>query len=890
MINLTIDNKPVSVEPGATILEAAKACGVKIPYLCHYSKLKKPHGGCRICMVEVEGNPRLLAACTNPVAEGMKVITGSEKVHKARKFVLELLLSDHDARCITCEKDGDCKLQKLAYEYGVEEPRFTGARRNYGVRRDNPFLETDHDKCILCGRCVRVCEEIPAVAAIDFIKRGFATKVSPAYDKALNCVFCGECMYACPTGAINSKIGRYQGRTRDLKAVESVCPFCGCGCNYSLLVKNGRVVKVQPKKNSPVNDGSLCVKGSFGYDFIHHKDRLTTPLIKENGQFRPASWDEALGLVAEKFKVIQAKTGADSIGGFASARCTNEENYLFQKLMRAAVGTNNVDHCARLCHASTVAGLADSFGSGAMTNSIAEIANAKTILVTGSNTPETHPIIALQVFKAVRENGAKLIIADPRQLRFSPYAQVQMRHKPGTDIALFNGLMHVIIKEGLEDKDFIAQRTEGYEELKKVVERYTPEYVENITGVPQEQIIAAARLYATNKPASILYSMGITQHVTGTNGVKTIANLAMLTGNLGRESSGVNPLRGQNNVQGACDVGALPNVYPGYQKVADVAIRAKFEAAWGVKLPANNGLTITEMVKAAGNSLKALYVMGENPMLSDPDLTEVKKHLESLDFLVVQDIFMTETAELAHVVLPVASFAEKDGTFTNTERRVQLLHKAVDSPGEARTDWQILCDLSTRLGYNMSYDHPSQIMDEIASVTPIYGGISFERISKLGLQWPCPDKNHPGTKFLHKDKFSRGLGKFFPIEFQSPPEWPDAEYPLILTTGRVLFHFHTGSMSRRSKGLEEVCPKPYVEINPVDAVKLGISDGEMVKVGSRRGEIQLAAAVNDRCTPGVIFIPFHFKEAAANVLTIAALDPVAKIPEFKVCAARVEKA
>ena len=891
MVNLTIDNKPVRVPAGTSILQAAKRCGIEIPNLCYYSKLKKPYGSCRICLVEVEGVSPLLAACCTPVREGMRVLSDSPRVNQTRKVILELLLADHDARCITCEKNADCKLQQLAYEYGIERGRFSCLSCNYGVRRDNPFFEYDIDKCILCGLCVRVCDEITAAGAIHFSKRGFDTRLNTAYEQPEKCVYCGECMFVCPTGAITSKLGRYKGRKGDLSATETVCPFCGCGCNLYLQTnKKGEIASVLPRRDSVVNNGSLCVKGYFGYDFIRHKDRLSTPLIKENGKFRRAGWEEALDLIAERFGRIKKRFGPDSIAGMSSARCSNEENYLFQKFMRAVIGTNNVDHCARLCHASTVAGLADAFGSGAMTNSIAEIGQAKCIFVTGSNTPETHPVIALQVFKAVRENGAKLIIADPRWLRFTPYAQVWMRQKPGTDVALLNGMMHVIIKEGLQDGAFIAERTEGYEAFAAVVEKYPPRRVQEITGVPAAQIIEAARIYAAGEPATILYSMGVTQHVSGTNAVKAIANLAMLTGNVGKQSSGVNPLRGQNNVQGACDLGALPNVYPGYQKVTDPACRRKFELAWGLELSGKIGLTITEMIKAAGRgTLKALYVMGENPMLSDPDLNQVEKSLKNLDFLVVQDIFLTETAALADVVLPAASFAEKDGTFTNTERRVQRIRKVLSPPGRAKADWRIISELATRMGHPFSYESPARIMEEIARLTPIYGGISYRRIEKVGLQWPCPDKTHPGTKYLHKGRFSRGLGKFNPVEFVPPPEWPDEEYPFILTTGRLLYHFHTGSMTRRSQGLERVCPRAFVEINTRDAERLGIRDGQMVRVSSRRGQIRIQALVGERCPAGVIFIPFHFKEAAANLLTISTIDPVAKIPELKVCAAKIEK-
>jgi formate dehydrogenase alpha subunit len=889
MINLVIDNKPVSVPEGTTILKAAKQCQVKIPYLCEY-RLLKPFGACRMCLVQVKGNPRLLTACTTPVTEGMEVITDSAEIYKARRFVVELLLSDHDCRCITCEKDGNCKLQRLAYEYGIEESRFQGETRGYATDRDNAFLEYEHSKCILCGRCVRVCDEVQAVGAVDFSQRGFRAKISPAFDKPLDCVFCGSCFHACPTGAINSKLARFQGRTADLKQTESVCPFCGCGCNLIMHSKDQKVVRVTPKKDTIVNDGSLCVKGSFGYDFVNHEERLTKPLIKEKGKFREASWEEALSLVAKRLGDIKAKHGADSIGGLSSAKCTNEENYVFQKFMRVCIGTNNVDHCARLCHASTVAGLAATFGSGAMTNSIAEVENADVIFAIGSNTTETHPIIGIRVLKAVREKGATLLVADPRKIRLTQYSSLWMRQKPGTDVALINGMMHVIIKEGLEDKKFIAERTEGYEELKKTVQEYPPAKVAQITGIPEQDIIQAARIYATADKASILYSMGITQHITGTDNVKSMANLAMLTGNVGRESTGVNPLRGQNNVQGACDLGALPNVYPGYQKVVDPAVRAKFEKAWGVKLSDKAGLTVVEMIKAAAaGQIKAMYIMGENPMVSDPDINKVKKALTKLDFLVVQDIFPSETAQLADVVLPAASFVEHEGTYTNTERRVQRLYKAIDAPGEARVDWEIVCDVSRRLGFAMSYDSAAQIMDEIATVSPIYGGMSYERLEGEGLQWPCPDKTHPGTKFLHKDKFSRGLGKFSAIQFREPAEWPDEDYPFILTTGRLLFHFHTGTMTRRAKAINEHVPEGRVEISLEDAQKLGIRDGEKVKVSSRRGEIEIKAQVGDRVGPGVVFIPFHFAEAAANRLTNSELDPIAKIPELKVCAVRVEK-
>jgi formate dehydrogenase alpha subunit len=555
------------------------------------------------------------------------------------------------------------------------------------------------------------------------------------------------------------------------------------------------------------------------------------------------------------------------------------------------IGTNNIDHCARLCHASTVAGLARAFGSGAMTNSIDDLAQADVIFVIGSNTTECHPVIGAAIKRAVRTGRTRLIVADPRAIELTEMAEVHLRQKPGTDVALINALAHVILEEGLEDTKFIAGRTEGFDEFRQAVAANTPEFAEKITGVPAAAIAEAARLYASAPATSIVYSMGITQHTTGTDNVLALADLAMLTGNVGKPGAGVNPLRGQNNVQGACDMGALPDVYPGYQKVAEEAVRSKFEQAWGVSLPASPGLTVVEMMHAAAEGkLKALYIMGENPMLSDPDVNHVEEALKNLDFLAVQDIFLTETAELADVVLPAAAFAEKDGTFTNTERRVQRVRQALDPPGEARSDWSIICDLAARMEHEMSYAGPAAIQDEIAGVTPIYGGITYDRLEVQSLQWPCPDRDHPGTPILHREKFTRGLGKFHPVEFIPAKELPDEEYPFLLSTGRILEHFHTGTMSRHSEVLDKLVSVGAIEINPADAERLGIEHGKHVTVTSRRGQIQIAARVTDRVAPGVVFLAFHFKEAPANRLTIAALDPVAKIPEFKVCAVKIAPA
>jgi formate dehydrogenase alpha subunit len=637
-----------------------------------------------------------------------------------------------------------------------------------------------------------------------------------------------------------------------------------------------------------VSRGRLCVKGRFGsFEFVSHPDRLKTPLIRTADGFREASWEEALALVTRELK----KYRGDTFGGLSSAKVTNEDNYVFQKFVRAAMGTNNVDHCARLCHSSTVSGLALSFGSGAMTNSADDLLNAEVILVTGSNTTENHPIIGLKIREAIA-HGSKLLLFDPRQIQLSQIATLWARQRPGTDVAWINGLMHVIIRDGLMQTEFINSRTEGAEAVKNLVAAYTPERVMEITGVPAELIVEAAHLYATAERASIVYSMGITQHTTGVDNVRSLANLAMITGQIGRPGTGVNPLRGQSNVQGACDMGALPNYYSGYQQVANADAHAKFKKAWNVELSDNPGLTVTQMLPAAlEGKIKAMYIMGENPVLSDADVTHVVEALENLEFLVVQDIFLTETAKLAHVVLPASSYAERDGTYTNTERRVQLTRPVVPPPGQARRDREIVCEVATAIGYPMAYASTAEVNDEMRELTPSYAGISHARLEAgAQLHWPCLSEDHPGTPILHRENFARGLGQFHPVEYQPAAEETDPSFPIVLTTGRMLEHYHTGTMTRRSKGLNGLVPGPFVEVNGADAKKIRVKDGDRVKVTSRRGSIVLPARVGSKVDAGVLFIPFHFWEAAANVLTNPASDPTAGIPEFKVCAARLERA
>ena len=887
-IALTIDGRRIEVPEGSTVLEAARKAGLYIPTLCYDERLE-PYGACRMCVVEIEGVGGLPAACTTAVRDGMVVRTETEQVSRVRRTVCEMLIADHPSDCLTCSSNRRCELQEVASYLGIREQRFQRTERDAEVDESSPFFVRDMTKCILCGRCVRVCQGLRGVGAIGTAGRGYESRITTFRDapiQATVCESCGECVDVCPTGAISPKAEALP----PTEEIKTICPYCGCGCGLILGVRGGRIAQVRGDFENPVNRGSLCVKGRFGLDFVGSPDRLTQPLVRRDGALVPVGWDEALDLAARRFAEIKAEHGPDALAGLSSGKCTNEENYLFQKFMLAVVGTNNVDHCARLCHASTVAGLARAFGSGAMTNSIAELEHADCILVIGSNTTEAHPIIALSIKAAVTEHGAHLIVADPRRIDLVRFAELHVRQQSGTDVALLNSMMNVILTEGLCDEEFIRSRTEGFEEFRECIEQYAPEVGAGICGVPADDIRRAARLYAGAERASIVYSMGITQHTTGTDNVLALANLAMMTGNVGFESTGVNPLRGQNNVQGACDLGALPNVYPGYQPVDDAGARARFESDWGVELPAEPGLTVVEIINAAGEgTLRGLYVMGENPMLSDPDGTHVRASLGKLDFLCVQDIFLSETAQLADLVLPAASFAEKDGTFTNTERRVQRVRKAVPPPGEARPDWQIICDLAVRMGYEMKYADPSAIMDEIARLTPIYGGVSYERLDGDGLCWPCPEAGHPGTAFLHEGQFRRGLGKFHPTTFREAAELPDADYPYLLTTGRSLYHFHTGTLSRQSPGLEATYPPAPFEINPEDAAAEGIADGETVTVSSRRGSVRVRAVLTDCSPKGTVFMSFHFREAPANVLTNAALDPVAKIPEFKVCAVKLER-
>jgi len=887
-ITLTIDDLEIKARRDMTILEAALENDIYIPHLCYHPDLK-PAGVCRVCVVEIEGRGMTIS-CKAPVEQGIIVRTESSAIQKVRKMAVALLLANHEVDCLTCESNNNCELQKIAQYVGIEQEELNKLRKpekTYPVDSSNPFFDYDPNKCILCGICVRTCDEITGQRAIDFAFRGFQTTISTFAGKEWiesNCVSCGECVIRCPVGALSPKTTQSPARE-----VKTTCAFCGVGCGIYLGVRGNQIVHSRGDRENPASHGRLCVKGRFGFDFINHPDRLKTPLIKKSGKFVEASWDEALTLVAKKF----SENKKTKFAALSSAKCTNEDNYILQKFTRAVMGTNNIDHCARLCHAPTVAGLVQSFGSGAMTNSINEIGKAATIFAIGTNTTNAHPVIALQIYDAVAKHGGTLIVANPKRIDLCRWAQLHLQHKPGTDVALMMGMAHVIVEEKLMDKLFISRRTEEYEEFKKSLKKFDLDFVEKTTGVPKDLIIKAARIYATNKPSSILYSMGITQHTHGTDNVLATSNLALLTGNVGQLSTGVNPLRGQNNVQGACDLGALPNVYPGYQKVNVPEIQKKFEKAWKTTLNPKIGLTHLEIFDAIEKgTIKVLYTMGENPIISEADSSHVEKALKRVDFFVAQDIFLTETAQFADVVLPAASFAEKDGTFTNTERRVQRVRKAIEPVGDSKPDWWITCQIAKKMGgKGFDFENPDQIMEEIANVTPIYGGISYSRLEKVGLQWPCRSKKEPGTKFLHGSKFATasGKGQFKPLVYKPPAEEPDKKYPLVLTTDRSLYHFHTATMTRKVKGLEALNSKELLRMNPEDAKKLKVADGEVVKISSRRGKFEVPVNVTEICPPGIVSLTFHFAETPTNRLTNAAMDPVSKIPETKVCAVKVEK-
>ncbi|MEN3047067.1 MAG: formate dehydrogenase subunit alpha [Candidatus Hydrothermales bacterium] len=898
-INVKINGKEYSFPQGLKIVEACKKIGIYIPTLCFLKEVSE-EGSCGICVVEIKEFKNLQRACITEIKDGMEITTDSEKIYKVRKMNLEFILSLHPPECITCESDGDCLLQDLAYKFNIPSSRFFKKEeiiyKETKAWETNPFIKFYPEKCILCRRCVNACKNRAATYAISVEGKGYKIKINTPFELPLektDCEFCGICVEACPTGALIEKTRIRKGKIFHFKKTETVCAYCGVGCEIILYTdENNNIVMAKGKEDSPVNRGRLCVKGRYGFEYANSNERLTKPLIKENGNFRETSWEEAINYVAKRLKEIKERCGPDSIVFLSSSRCTNEDNYVLQKFARAVIGTNNIDNCARLCHAPSVAALSKVLGAGAATNPIEDIKNTEVMFVIGSNMTETHPVIA-QLVKRHKRNGAKLIVCDPRRINLAEYADIFIQHYPGTDVALLNGIMKVIIDKGYVNKKFIEENTEGFEEFLKVISKYDLELVSKITGVEKNLIEKVAEIYGSAEKAMIFYTMGITQHKTGTDAVLSIANLALLTGHIGSKGNGIMPLRGQANVQGACDMGCLPTYLPGNQRVIDKAAMEKFEKEWNVKLPENPGIFVSELAHHIfSGKIKAMYVMGGNPLMTYPDLNTLEKALKELEFIVVQEIFLSETAEFAHVVLPAASAYEKEGTFTNTERRVQLIRPAREKPEGTKYDWEILSLIAKAMGYKMEYKNPFEIMEEIRRLVPSYAGITYQRLEKGGIQWPCPSEDHPGTEILYEGgKFRTPSGKaiFSPVEFIEPDEMPCEEYPFILTTGRILYHYHGRSETKRVKTLESFVPKNYVEISREDAERLDIKDGELVRVISRRGIIEINAKVSDRPKKGVVFISFHFREANANILTNPILDPVARIPELKVCAVRIEK-
>jgi len=897
-VNLQIDGRSVAVAEGKTIFQACLSEGIEIPHLC-YSDDLPANSTCRLCVVEVDGTGALVPSCSAQVTENMVIRTDTERVANARKLVLELLMSDHPTDCLSGENGGVCDLERYARQFGLTATRYLGETHDYQVDQSNPFFTVDLNRCILCGRCVTACNDIQHIGAIDLAYRGFDTKVATLFDRPFIdsiCTSCGQCLSACPTDAITLKTPV----KNVVRSVTTTCPYCGVGCSMKAQIDdNGHIVEMLDDPDNPSSVGMLCVKGRFGYTFVHHEDRLTTPLIRKNGKLEPASWDEALDYAADSL----ARYRGDSFGALCSAKTTNEDGYAQQKLARLLMQSNNVDHCARLCHAPSVTAMMAALGSGATSNSYVDYEESGCLLIVGSDPTTNHPVIAARMKKAIIERGAKLIVINPRRIDMCDLAEVWLRPKPGTDVALLNTMAKVILDEGLADREFIDNRTEGFDEWLQVVKGYTLERTEELTGVPAVDIIKAARIYA-NPPFSgscLAWGMGITQHTQGTANAHSLVNLALVAGQIGKPAAGVSPLRGQNNVQGCGDAGCLPNLFPGYQAINDVTL-SKFGAAWsGQPLPSEKGLMLTQMVgEMLTGGIKAVYMVGENPLLSEPDLHHAEEAFKSLEFLVAQDIFLHETAQLADVVFPATSFAEKDGTFSNSERRVQRIRKATEPPGQSRPDWQIISELgrriSKRLGLGLEnefdYSHPSEIWDEMASLIPFLSGISYDRLDvEGGIQWPCPDDNHSGTRFLYEKDFPRGpRARFVPFEQGAQAEeLPSPSYPLLLNTGRILYHWHGGTMTRRADGLVARSPELEVAINPQDGDRYSVTDGERIRLVSRRGNLEGRAVYTDRMRPGEIFVPFvKLEDQAANFLTNAVYDPASGIPEYKVCAVRIE--
>ncbi len=899
-VALEIDGIPVSVPAGTSVMRAAVMAGAMIPKLCATDSLK-PFGSCRLCLVEIEGRRGYPASCTTPAEQGMQVRTQSPKLSELRRNVMELTLSDHPLDCLTCAANGNCELQSMAGVVGLREVRygFSGANHFKSAQKDesNPYFTYDPAKCIVCNRCVRACEEQQGSFAITISGRGFMSRVTAGQDERFmdsECVSCGACVNACPTATLIDKRVIEHGQAEH--RVSTTCAYCGVGCGFEAEMQGDRVIRMTPSKAGQANEGHACVKGRFAWGYATHPDRITKPMIRlrTSDPWREVSWQEALEHAASEFRRIQQQHGRNAIGALVSSRCTNEEDYLVQKLVRAAFGNNNVDTCARVCHSPTGYGLGQTFGTSAGTQSFKSVEKADVILVIGANPIAAHPVFGSRLRKRVRE-GAKLIVVDPRQTEMvdSPHAGAvhHLKLRPGANVALLTALAHVIVDEDLLDPSFIAERceTQAFDDWRAFVIRAenSPEALADEIGVPAAQLRDVARLYATGGNAAIYYGLGVTEHSQGSTAVIAIANLAMATGNLGREGVGVNPLRGQNNVQGSCDMGSFPHELPGYRHVSDSATRRLFEQAWGVILQAEPGLRIPNMLEAAlDGSFRGLYCQGEDPAQSDPNTQHVQAALEAMECVVVQDLFLNETAKYAHVFLPGASFLEKDGTFTNAERRISRVRKVM-SPLAGKADWEVTMGLSNALGYAMRYDHPSQIMDEIAALTPTFAGVSYDTLEQYGsLQWPCNDNAPQGTPTMHEGAFVRGKGRFMITQYIPTDEKVTPRFPLLLTTGRTLSQYNVGAQTRRTEN-NRFFAEDRLEIHPQDAEDRGIRDGDWVGIQSRTGDTVLRVRLTGRVQPGVCYTTFHFPESGANVITTDNSDWATNCPEYKVTAVQL---
>jgi len=900
LVTLEIDGVEVTVPAGTSVMRAATDAGVRVPKLCATDMLES-FGSCRLCLVEIEGRKGYPASCTTLVEPGMKVRTQTPKLANLRRGVMELYISDHPLDCLTCPANGNCELQEMAGVVGLREVRYGYEGANHlKSEKDtsNPYFTFDPTKCIVCSRCVRACEEVQGTFALTVDSRGFASVIAagPTDFLASECVSCGACVQACPTSTLMEKSIIDNGQPDHSEV--TTCAYCGVGCSFRAEMKGTEVVRMVPNKDGKANHGHSCVKGRFAWGYATHPDRIRVPMIRKKitDPWREVSWDEAINYAASEFKRLQKTYGRDSVGGITSSRCTNEETYLVQKLVRAAFGNNNVDTCARVCHSPTGYGLKATLGESAGTQDFDSVLKADVIMVIGANPTDGHPVFASQMKRRLRE-GAKLIVVDPRRIDIvrQPHVQAAYHLKllPGTNVAVINALAHVVVTEGLLKEDYIRERCDlkEYEKWKAFIVQphNSPEAMEAMTGVPAAEVRGAARLYASAPNAAIYYGLGVTEHSQGSTMVIGIANLAMVTGNIGREGVGVNPLRGQNNVQGSCDMGSFPHELPGYRHVSDPAVRAQFETAWGVQLQAEPGLRIPNMFDASiDGSFKGLYVQGEDVAQSDPDTQHVTAALEGLECLVVQDIFLNETAKFAHVFLPGSSFLEKDGTFTNAERRVSRVRKVMP-PLAGLADWEATVALSNALGYPMHYDHPSQIMDEIAQLTPTFHGVSFEKIDRLGsIQWPCNEKAPEGTPVMHVDEFVRGKGRFVITEYVPTEERTTREYPLILTTGRILSQYNVGAQTRRTANVVWHDEDRF-EIHPHDAEQRGIKEGDWVGIKSRAGETVMRAMLTERMQPGVVYTTFHHPFSGANVVTTDNSDWATNCPEYKVTAVQVSR-